>query len=111
MGDGLPGKGPPGERAVSTTRFRGRWEEAGPPGLQTEAGRRLRETEGKGDWTLMTPRVQEVRPQPPLSRPRGYLDDSHKRPGYHLGNVAASSSARQRDASEVPFRGEDAEGF
>ena len=74
VGDGLPGKGalaPPGSKAGGKR-----------PGLRAsaEAGSRLRETEGRGDWS-MTPRVREIGPPPsPLSTPRA----------FHLGNVAPS---------------------
>lgn len=51
----------------------------------------------------MIPQVQELRPpQPPFSKPRGYLDALTRCLGYHPG--MASRRARQRDTFEVPFR-------
>lgn len=66
MGWAGHGGRPPGKGAVSTSRLQGRWEEAGPLGLQTEAESPVGDRrEGRLDHD---PRAKEVRQPPGPSR-------------------------------------------
>jgi hypothetical protein len=64
-----------GERAISTTRLHGRWEEDGPLSLRSELGASWEDRE-KGGWTIRAPFLG-LSPLPGVPKPFSMLPTLH----------------------------------